>query len=134
MMRSSLKHVLISRFLACLLIAGLATQWAAGARGMGLAWVRGVTVSSAASADTVDRVLVDIVKSICSKSKKDQAKDDHCLYCVPAPHHLAVFQGGRDGTALAVPVRVGIFWDSQILPLSRRLPGDGPSRAPPSSA
>lgn len=134
MMRSSLKHALISRFLVCLLIAGLATQWATGGRALGGTLVPSVAVVSAASVDSIDRLLSDLVKSICSKSRKEQAKDDHCLYCVPAPHSLAVFLDDRDGTVLAAPVRVGFVSESQVLPPSRRLPGDGPSRAPPFSA
>ena len=134
MTRPTLKHALLSRLMVSLLVAGLAVQWMTNAVGMG---GNGTGIVSVASLENVvDQVLTDLAQSICSKGKGDggQAKAAHCQQCVPAAFHLLSVLGTEIASPVAMLIPVGLESHSQILPPSRRLPGDGPSRAPPSIA
>jgi hypothetical protein len=134
MKRSALSHALLSRLLVGLLIAGLAAQWMTSAVGMGSGGAGIVLASSLDNA--ADRVLADLAASVCSKDKADggQVKAAHCQHCVPAAFQLLAAPEGEGASLLALVVPIGPASQSQILPPSRRLPGDGPSRAPPSFA
>lgn len=134
MKRTALSHALMSRLLVGLLVAGLAMQWMTSAVGMGNG---GAGIVSASSPDDVaDQILIDLAASICSSGKGDngQAKAAHCQHCVPAASHLLAAPGDESVMPLALGVSIGLALHSQILPPSRRQPGDGPSRAPPSRA
>jgi hypothetical protein len=131
---SALKHAVLSRLLVGLLIAGLAAQWMTSAVGMGSGGAGIVLASSLDNA--ADRVLVDLAASVCSKDKSEggQVKVAHCQHCVPAAFHLLAAPDGERSSRLALAVPIGPAFHSQILPPSRRQPGDGLSRAPPSFA
>jgi hypothetical protein len=134
MKRTALSHALMPRLLVALLVAGLAVQWMTSAVGMEN---RGAGIVSASSLDNVaDQILVDLAASVCSSGKggNGQAKAGHCQHCVPAASHLLAAPGGEGVMPLALGVPIGLALQSQILPPSRRQPGDGPSRAPPSHA
>lgn len=136
MKRSALNHALLSRLLVALLVAGLAMQWMTNAIGMGRGGAGNEIVSVASSDNTLDQVLTDLTQSICSKGKTadGQTKAAHCQHCVPATFPLLAPPGGGGVSPLALAILIGPVFHSQILPPSRRLPGDGPSRAPPSVA
>ena len=134
MKRSALKHAVLSRLLVGLLVAGLAAQWMTSAVGMGSG---GSAIVSASTLDNAaDRALADLAASICSKDKADggQVKAAHCQHCVPAAFQLLTAPLGESVSRLALTIPIGLAFQSQILPPSRRQPGDGPSRAPPSFA
>lgn len=134
MKRSVLKHAVLSRLLVGLLVAGLAAQWMTSAIGMGGG--DGGIVSAFAMGNAADRVLADLAASVCSKDKADggQAKAAHCQHCVPAALQLLAAPQAELISRLALAVPIGPAFQSQIRPPSRRQPGDGPSRAPPSFA
>lgn len=131
---SALKHAVLSRLLVGLLVAGLAAQWMTSAVGMGSGG--GAMVSAFASDNAADRVLADLAASVCSKNKAGggQTKAAHCQHCVPAAFQLLAAPVGESVFRLALTIPIGPASQSQILPHSRRQPGDGPSRAPPSFA
>ena len=116
------------------LVAGLAVQWMTSAVGMGN---RGAGIVSASSLDNVaNQILIDLAASVCSSGKggDGETKAGHCQHCVPAASHLLAAPGDEGVMPLALGVPIGLALQSQILPPSRRQPGDGPSRAPPSHA
>jgi hypothetical protein len=119
-------------FLVCLLVVSLMTQLAtnAVARGGG-----GTMTGLAQMAAAGDGLLADLVRSVCTQDRGGtvpaESQDCLCQMCLPVVYQMAYVgslsggpaPGGAD-TALPRP-------ESQILPASRRLLGDGPSRAPP---
>ncbi|WP_173981508.1 hypothetical protein [Magnetospirillum sp. SS-4] len=134
MIRPSLKSAIV----VLLLFVGMATQSLTA----GFAMVAGGGVPGAAASLTVagdaDGFLADVLLSVCSQDKGKRAKTgasaDHCLYCPPLAHRLEA-----DAASAAVPLpRTAILdepWPGpQVPPPSRRMAGDGPSRAPPSIA
>lgn len=133
MNRSALNPTLLSRLLVCLLVVGLAVQWTTNAVGMG---VGGGTVAGLSQGGVADQVLVDLAASICSKAKAagGQVKAAHCQHCVPAVSQLLAAPAGAGVSRLALAIRIGPASRAQILPPTRRQPGDGFSRAPPSIA
>lgn len=134
MERSSLKHALLSRLLVGLLIAGLAVQWMTGAIGMETGRVvRAELVAAVSPGDAVGQALIDIAQSICSKRKANSGQAD-CRHCIPATSQFLAAPVSEIASPLAQAVPAGSPFLSQVLPPSRRLPGDGPSRAPPSTA
>lgn len=134
MKSSALKHAVLSRLLVGLLVAGLAAQWMTSAVGMGSGG--GPIVAASTLDNAADRVLADLAASICSKDPGDggQVKAAHCQHCVPAAFQLFTAPQDELISRMALAVPIGPAFQSQILPPSRRQPGDGPSRAPPSFA
>lgn len=137
MNRSALNPTLLSRLLVCLLVVGLAVQWTTNAVGMGVGGGGGGgMVSGLSQGGVADQVLVDLAASICSKAKAagGQIKAAHCQHCVPAVSQLLAAPAGAGVSRLALAIRIGPASRAQILPPTRRQPGDGFSRAPPSIA
>lgn len=142
MPRASLRIALLSRLLVGLLIAGLAMQSVSNAiarasTGAAIGTVlETVIVPVGRVDDAADRFLADLAQSVCSKeaggSAQGKAQDCHCQYCVPAVDRLPFGFGGQDALRMALAIDAAPWAESQVLPSSRRLPGDGFSRAPPS--
>ena len=130
MKRSILEHIL----LVGLLVAGLAIQSMTNAASMGSGEDRIVSVT--AQKNATDQILIDLAASICTKGKADKDSEQacHCLHCVLAGSQFLVFPGADIVSRLAFSIAIEQEFNSQVRPPSRRLPGDGPSRAPPSVA
>ena len=135
MNRSALNHALLSRLLVGLLVAGLAVQWMTNAVGMENGRGGPANIITAVSlGDALDQTLLDIAQSICSKSRANngQTRAAHCQHCIPATTQFLTAPTSEIASPLALTaIPIGALSRSQILPPSRRLPGDGPSRAPP---
>ncbi|RAU20022.1 hypothetical protein CU669_20560 [Paramagnetospirillum kuznetsovii] len=124
--------------MVCLLLAGLVTQVVTNAvvRGSG-GGMAGIAVAQ--STDGIaDRFLADLAQSVCSKESgtpvQGTASDCFCQFCFPASYQLVSDQGGQIAAPMRLGPDAGPWSHSQVLAVSRRLPGDGPSRAPPSIA
>ncbi|CUW41085.1 conserved exported protein of unknown function [Magnetospirillum sp. XM-1] len=134
MLRPSLK----SLCLVLLLIAGMATQSVTNgiARAGGAGAMAGTV--QLAGAEGGDRLLADLLQSICSQEQgghgKSALQDCLCQFCLPAAIDLTAGFPAQDGEPRKLAGQAVPWPDSLILPPSRRLAGDGPSRAPPAIA
>ncbi|MBI3445642.1 MAG: hypothetical protein HY055_09840 [Magnetospirillum sp.] len=116
-----------------LLVAGMAMQWMTNAVARGAIAISGFSLAQ--SSDGPAAFMADVVQSVCStesgKLAQGNVPDCFCQFCVPAVHHFTSNPGGQLALSLAAVQDAGPWGYSQTLPVSRRLPGDGFSRAPP---
>jgi hypothetical protein len=135
MARPSLK----SLFLVVFLVAALAGRAMANAVICGGSGDMMGAVAQPVSSGQGGQLLADLMASICAQGKAagtahaEQA-DCPCQACLPAAYQLSSTTMSSDVLVLREVRGADPRPHPQILPPSRRLIGDGPSRAPPAIA